>query len=387
MSEGLRGVDAPMESTDNGHLNGARMRRAGELARQSTPGLSREACRRAIERRDLSFEGAFVTAVWSTGIYCRLSCPARRPDLNRVSFFASPREAEAAGYRACLRCHPKDAPPAESRAKKILAACRHIEENPGEMPRLAQLASRVGLSPFHLQREFRRALGVTPRQYADALRVEGLKDRLRRGEAITPALYDAGYGSSSRLYENATGHLGMTPGAYRRGGEGERIRFAVVSTALGPILVAATARGLCRVGLGRTGPQLLASLRLEFPGATLEEDAQALRVWVKALVAYLDGNRPLPEIPVDIRATAFQRRVWEALRKIPYGETRSYEDIARRIGQPTAVRAVAQACKHNPLALVIPCHRVIRKNGDLGGYGGGVARKKILLRMESGAES
>ena len=382
MSEQWAGVDAMAESVENIPSAGAVMRRAGGLVKQSSPGLSREACRRAIERRDLSFEGAFVTAVWSTGIYCRLSCPARRPDLNRVSFFTSPREAEAAGYRACLRCHPKDAPPAESRAKKILAACRYIEENAGEIPRLADLAARVGLSPFHLQREFRRALGVTPRQYADALRVEGLKDRLRRGEAITPALYDAGYGSSSRLYEKAAGHLGMTPGAYQRGGKGERIGYTVVSSALGPILVAATPRGLCRVNLGRTGPQLAAGLRLEFPKAVIEEDARALRAWVKALVDYLEGERPLPEIPLAIRATAFQRRVWEALRKIPYGETRSYEDIARRIGRPKAVRAVANACAHNPVPLFVPCHRVVRKNGGLGGYGGGIARKKALLRLE-----
>ncbi len=337
---------------------------------------------KAVEERDPAFDGAFVMAVWSTGIYCRPTCPARRPDRHRVSFFTSPPEAAAAGYRACLRCHPADAVRADTPVAKILAACRSLEDREEKIPTLAELGDTVGMSPAHLQRVFKRVLGISPRQYADALRLERLKSRLQQGEKIVGAMYDAGYGSTSRLYEKAPRQLGMTPAAYRRGGQGERIRYTVVPSALGPILVAATARGLCRVGLGRTGPQLVAGLQLEFPKASVKEDTRALHAWVKALVDYLDGERPLPEIPVDVRATAFQRRVWEALRKIPYGETRSYAEIARRIGRPRAVRAVANACARNPVPLFVPCHRVVRKNGDLGGYGGGVKRKERLLAIE-----
>ncbi len=343
-----------------------------------------EACWKAVLKRDPASNGAFVYAVDSTGIYCRPTCPSRRPKRARVSFFKSPADAEAAGYRACRRCHPSDASRSDPHGAKILEACRYIEALEGRVPTLSEIGSRVGMSPHHLQRSFKRALGVTPRQYADARRVDRLKKRLQEGQGVTPALYDAGYGSSSRLYEKAPRLLGMTPAIYRKGGVGEAIRYTVPSTSLGRILMAGTERGICRVSMGETVSELTAGLREEFPKANLVRDDEGLKSWVEALLEYLNGKRPLVKIPTDIQATAFQRRVWEVLQTIPRGETRSYSEIALRIGKPSATRAVARACATNPVALVIPCHRVVRKDGSTSGYRWGEKRKRTLLKLERG---
>ncbi|MEE8557179.1 MAG: methylated-DNA--[protein]-cysteine S-methyltransferase [Myxococcota bacterium] len=266
--------------------------------------------------------------------------------------------------------------------RKILSACRYIEGCDDRIPTLSELSDRVELSPHYLHRSFKRLLGVTPRQYADARRVERLKGRLRDGGPITSSLYAVGYGSSSRLYEGAAGQLGMTPATYRRGGAGVEIRYAIVGSPLGRLLVAGTSRGVCRVSLGRTVRELSEDLQREFPNADLHRDGKAVAPWIEALVDYLRGELPPPELPVDVRATAFQRRVWEALRSIPPGQTQSYAEVARRIGQPRAVRAVASACARNPVALVIPCHRVVRKDGEPGGYRWGEDRKRALLELE-----
>jgi AraC family transcriptional regulator of adaptative response/methylated-DNA-[protein]-cysteine methyltransferase len=282
------------------------------------------------------------------------------------------------------RCRPREAGQADPGIERVRIACRYIDEQPERRPTLAELGAEVGSSPYHLQRTFKRVLGLTPRQYADARRVERLKSRLRQGDGVAGALYGAGYGSSSRLYEKAPRQLGMTPAAYRRGASGERITYTIVRAALGRLLVATTARGICRVGLAETVAELEADLRQEFPGAVLERDDAALRSRVAGLVEYLAGKGAPPELPLDVRATAFQRRVWEELQSIPCGATASYDEIARRIGRPGAARAVAQACATNPVSLVIPCHRVVRKDGRMGGYRWGVERKQALLRLEAG---
>jgi AraC family transcriptional regulator of adaptative response/methylated-DNA-[protein]-cysteine methyltransferase len=269
---------------------------------------------------------------------------------------------------------------------KVLAACRYIEECEDRIPTLAELGARVRTSPYHLQRSFKRALGITPRQYADSQRVERLRKKLQQGVDVTPALYDAGYGSSSRLYENAHRQLGMTPAIYRRGGPGEIIRYAIVRSSLGRLLVAGTDRGICRVALGDTVGELKTLLHREFSEAKLQRDDPGLHPWVQSLVDYLNGEIPLRKLPTDIQATAFQRRVWEVLQSIPRGMTQTYGEVARKLGNPKATRAVARACASNPVALVIPCHRVIAKDGQ-GGYRWGVARKRALLKMEKDARS
>ncbi len=279
-----------------------------------------------------------------------------------------------------------EAPEADPGLKRSRAACRYIDEHPGGRPSLADLGAHVGASPYHLQRTFKRALGLTPRQYADARRVERLKSRLRQGEAIAEALYGVGYGSSSRLYETARQQLGMTPARYRGGASGEQITYTIVRTDLGRLLVASTPRGICRVSLGDRLSELEQDLRGEFPGALLERDDDALRSRVAGLVEYLAGKAAPPTLPLDVRATAFQRRVWQALQLIPLGTTATYAEIAESIGSPRAVRAVARACATNPVGIVIPCHRVVRNDGSLGGYGGGVERKEALLAMESRPE-
>jgi AraC family transcriptional regulator of adaptative response/methylated-DNA-[protein]-cysteine methyltransferase len=241
----------------------------------------------------------------------------------------------------------------------------------------------MGVSPGHLQRTFKRLMGITPRQYADARRLDKLKGRLRAGHNVTRALYEAGYGSSSRLYEQAAAQLGMTPATYRRGGRGMKIGYTIVKGRLGRLLVAATERGICMVSLGDAAAQLAAALRREYPNATIHREASGVAPWAKTILKHLRGNQPRLNLPLDVEATAFQRRVWEELRRIPYGSTRSYKDVARAIGQPRAVRAVARACATNPVSLVIPCHRVVRSDGALGGYRWGLERKQALLATET----
>jgi AraC family transcriptional regulator of adaptative response/methylated-DNA-[protein]-cysteine methyltransferase len=252
---------------------------------------------------------------------------------------------------------------------------------------LARLGSRVGLSVYHLQRTFKRILGITPRQYADALRLGRWKTGLQNGQGITQALYDAGYGSSSRLYERAAGRLGMTPATYRRGGQGIRIDYTIVDCSLGRLLVAATERGICAVRLGDSDPELVRSLTNEYPNAEIQHARSRIEQWVNALLEHLDGEQPSLKLPVDVQATAFQWRVWEELRSIPCGATRSYGEIARMIGRPKAARAVARACATNPVAIVVPCHRVVREDGGLGGYRWGAKRKQALLKIETEASA
>jgi AraC family transcriptional regulator, regulatory protein of adaptative response / methylated-DNA-[protein]-cysteine methyltransferase len=328
--------------------------------------------------RDARQDGRFVFAVRTTGIYCRPSCPSRRPRRDSVEFFPNPNEAERAGYRACLRCKPTEI---SSQAQYVTRA-RQLLDNAEGIMTLAQLSKCIGLSPFHLQRLFKRATGLSPREYQAARRMTQVKTNLRQGDDVTTALYNAGFGSSSRLYEKAPQQLGMTPGEYRRGGAGATITFAIAPTPLGRLLIAATERGLCAVRFGENATELERNLRDEFHAATLHRDNAAMQKYIEPLLAAIRGETTTIDLPLDVRATAFQMKVWETLRNIPSGETRSYSDVAREIGAPTAVRAVARACASNPVALAVPCHRVVRSDGDLAGYRWGVERKKKLLERE-----
>ena len=336
----------------------------------------------AVLSKDARFDGQFVFAVSSTGVYCRPSCGSRRPRRERVSFFQLPEAAEQAGFRACLRCHPRAVAGIDPQIQMARQVCRMIEDNEGEPITLAALSERVGVSSFHLQRTFKSIMGITPRRYAEAYRVNKFKQGVRKGEAITSAIYDAGFGSSSRLYERASSKLGMTPATYGKGGRGAVINYAIVATSLGRLLVAATTKGVCSVMLGDSDASLKSDLLNEFPAAEIRNDEKLLRLSVKAIVEHLKNNSPHIDLPLDIRATAFQRQVWEQLRAIPYGQTYSYSDVAKAMGQEKAVRAVARACATNPVALVIPCHRVIREDKSLGGYRWGLERKKRLLEKE-----
>jgi AraC family transcriptional regulator, regulatory protein of adaptative response / methylated-DNA-[protein]-cysteine methyltransferase len=328
--------------------------------------------------RDARQDGRFVFAVRTTGIYCRPSCPSRRPRRDSVEFFADPQQAERAGYRACLRCKPTQI---SSQARAVMRARQLLDEAEGVMT-LAELSQRVGVSPFHLQRLFKRATGLSPREYQSARRMQHLKHGLRKGDDVTTAIYDAGFGSPSRLYEQSSQQLGMTPGNYRRGGAGATVSYALVPSALGRLIVAATPRGLCAVRFGESGAELERGLREEFHAATIVRDDAALQPYLQPLLASLRGERVTIDLPLDVRATAFQKKVWDALRRIPSGETRSYSQVAHEIGDPKAVRAVARACASNPVAIAVPCHRVVRSDGAQAGYRWGVARKKKLLEQE-----
>ena len=341
---------------------------------------------RTVLRRDARANGLFVLAVRTTGIYCTPSCAARRPLRANVAFFPTPETAEQAGFRACLRCHPRDPASRDPRHVWIRETCRRLESEPWSGRTLAVLATNAGLSTFHFQRTFKRILGISPRQYAEACRLGRLKAGLRKGENVTSALHDAGYGSASRLYENAARSLGMTPAVYGHGALGARIGFATARCALGRVLVAATEKGICAVRFAETDTVLERELRLEFPRASLAREPARLRSWIDAVVRGAAGAPSIAALPVDIRATAFQWRVFDALRKIPMGQTRSYGQLARALGAPRAARAVGRACATNPVPIVIPCHRVVRDDGDLGGYRFGVARKRALLDVE-GARS
>lgn len=329
--------------------------------------------------RNLQADGDFVYAVRSTGIFCRPSCPSRRPRRDQVEFFDSAQDAQRAGYRECRRCKPLKRNP---QMEKIEAACRYIEANLDRPLPLEEISRHAGLSPFHFQRLFKRALGVSPREYQQARRAGKFRQALQTETRITDAIYEAGYSSSSRAYENSSEFLGMTPSAFRRSGEGVRISYTIAETGLGKLLIATTARGVCLVRFGDNDPVLESELRQEFSAANLVRDDSALRAAVMQVRKLLTEPVAADSIPLDIRGTAFQQRVWRALREIPRGETRSYAEIARKIGRPKAVRAVANACASNPVAVVVPCHRVVQKNGSLAGYRWGVERKAALLRNE-----
>ena len=334
----------------------------------------------AVGERDARWDGVFVYAVASTGIYCRPTCPSRRPRREVVSFFARPDAAEAAGFRPCKRCHPRSATPAH--LDRVRRACALLARPDAGLLTLGAVAKRVGGSPHHLQRTFKSALGITPREYADACRVGCLKHGLREGHGVAAATYGAGYGSGSRVYERSSSKLGMTPAAYARGGKGENVRYTTVGSPLGRLLVAATGRGICAVKLGEADAALEQELRAEYPAARLARADARLSSWVDRLVASLAPGAPDPRLPTDVRATAFQRRVWRELQKIPRGRTRTYKEVAARIGMPSGARAVARACAANPTALVVPCHRVVRGDGTGGGYHWGTGRKRALLNAE-----
>ena len=342
----------------------------------------------AVNSRSRAADGAFVYAVTTTGVYCRPSCPSRRPRRENVQFFPLPEAAEQAGYRPCRRCHPERQQASDPASERVRQACRLIDEALAEglsgPPQLAELGAATGVSAHQLQRLFKSRLGISPREFADARRLARVKSRLRDGDDVAGALYDAGYGSSSRLYERSDAQLGMTPATYRKRGKGMAIRFAIADCPLGRVLVAASDRGICAVSLGDSDKALEAGVREEYAAASLSRDDAALGSWVKAILAYLDGKSPDLELPLDLQATAFQWRVWRELQKIPYGSTVSYTAIARRIGKPAAVRAVANACADNRAALVIPCHRVVRQDGAPGGYRWGAERKARLLAVEKG---
>jgi len=333
----------------------------------------------AVLARDAARDGSFVYAVRTTGVYCRPSCPSRRPRRENVAFFRSGAQAEQAGFRACRRCGHGAAGSASAEA--VARAAAYLEVHLDGRVTLAALARHVGLSPFHLQRTFRRALGLSPRAFQDAKRLARFKARVRQGEAVGMATYEAGYGSSRGLYESARAGLGMTPATYRRGGAGETIRYTLVATELGRLLVATTGRGVCSVCVGADDARLEAELRAEFPSAAFSRDDEHVKPWVEAVLRHVRDAGAIP--PLDLRGTAFQLRVWQALREIPAGETRSYGDVARAIGMPLASRAVARACATNRLALVVPCHRVVRGDGAPGGYRWGPSVKRKLLDREA----
>lgn len=349
-------------------------------------GAAAERAWRAVAARDASWDGRVFYAVSSTGVYCRPSCSARRPRRDRVTLFADAAAAEAAGFRACRRCRPRTTgvPPETTR---LAAARAYLTAHLDETVTLARLGRAVGASPHHLQRTFKRHFGLTPKELVLALRAERLKERLRKGDDVTTATYEAGYGAGSRVYEQSNARLGMTPGTFRRGGRGAHIRFALAASPFGRLLVAATERGICAVRLGDNDEALAAGLAADYPQATLERLAAGdpLEGWVALLVASLQGSgaaEQLAGLPLDVRASAFTWRVWRELQRIPRGATRSYGEVAAALGAPTAARAVARACATNPVALVVPCHRVVRAGGRPAGYRWGAERQRRLLASE-----
>lgn len=337
---------------------------------------------RAVAARDAKYDGSFVYAVRSTGVYCRPSCPSRRPRRERVVFFAAPEAAEREGFRPCRRCDPRNTPK-QAESRLIGQACTIIEQSSDDPIRIEAVARQLGVSPFRLQRVFRHLVGISPGSYAQSIRLRRFKKRLREGKDVTNALYEAGYGSSSRLYESSNGHLGMTPATYGRGGQGMEIGYSTASTPLGRVLVAGTVKGISAIYLGESEEDLQATLRREYPAATISKNPAQVSQWVRQLVRHLSGEQPDLDLPLDVKATAFQRRVWEALQQIPRGSTRSYSDLARAIGLPRGQRAVARACATNPAAILIPCHRIVREDGGLGGYRWGIKRKQALLNAEA----
>jgi AraC family transcriptional regulator of adaptative response/methylated-DNA-[protein]-cysteine methyltransferase len=354
---------------------------AALLQKAAAPFASHEARLAAVRRRDPAADGAFFYSVASTGVYCRPSCASRPARPENLAFHDSVADAERAGFRPCKRCRPNEPPRTERQAAAVARACRLIEAAE-TMPSLGELAAEVGISRFHFHRLFKEVTGLTPKGYAAAQQMRRAKAELDAGESVTSAIYGAGYGSPSRFYERAADRLGMKPSTFQKGGVGTRIRWTVEPCSLGLVLIAATERGICAIQFGETEGALASELARRFPAATLERADAGFSDWVQATVAYIDAPRPGFDLPLDIAGTAFQERVWQALRQIPLGRTASYGEIAGRIGSPRAVRAVARACGANPAAVAIPCHRVVAADGKLSGYRWGTERKRKLLERE-----
>ena len=341
---------------------------------------------RAVESRDARYDGHFVYAVRSTRIYCRPSCPSRRPLRENVSFFNRADDAEEAGFRACRRCDPRADAGESAGAQAIGRARDFLDANTERTVSLAELAAHAGVSASHLQRSFKRIVGLSPKEYQDAHRVQSFKSRLRAGDTVSRATYEAGFGSSSRVYERTDELLGMTPASYRRGGLGVRIQYTIADAPIGRVLVGTTDRGVCAVELGATNADVERALHADFPNATIERSDDVHATWVKAVLDRIRDPHHTRgrDVPLDVDGTAFQWLVWKTLQEIPSGERRTYREVAAAIGRPTATRAVARACATNRVAIVIPCHRVVREGGELAGYKWGIARKRKLLDEEAG---
>jgi AraC family transcriptional regulator, regulatory protein of adaptative response / methylated-DNA-[protein]-cysteine methyltransferase len=337
---------------------------------------------RATLSRDARADGTFVLAVRSTHIYCRPSCPARRPLRRNVIFFRTREEAERQGFRPCRRCRPNEI---AGPIALVQRASQELLQSGDESVRFAALASKLGTTPATLRRAFLKVTGLRPRDLAQALRLARFKQLLRDGKPIADALYETGYGSTSRVYERSNAQLGMTPATYQKGGKGMKIGYSIAMSSLGKVLVAATERGVSAVYLGDGEPKLVQELREEYPRAEVFPATDSFQRWVKEIVARVEGNPPRFELPLDLQATAFQRRVWQELQRIPRGATRTYTQVAGALGDPKAVRAVARACATNPVSIVVPCHRVIRGDGSLAGYRWGLSRKQQLLARERDA--
>ncbi|MDE3152204.1 MAG: bifunctional DNA-binding transcriptional regulator/O6-methylguanine-DNA methyltransferase Ada [Gemmatimonadota bacterium] len=350
---------------------------AAPLGRLPAP----ETAWRAVRDRDPRFDGRFVYGVSSTGVFCRPSCASRRPRRDRVRFFADASAAREAGFRACKRCHPESG--AQSRRDAaVSAAVEYLQANAERAVTLVALAAHVGLSPYHLQRAFTAAVGVSPAAYRDALRHRRFVERLRAGDTVSRATYEAGFGSSSRVYGRPEVRSALTPAAFRQRAQGRRIQFVTAAVPLGRLLVAFTDDGVCAVELGDDDATLERRLRAHFANAEIAHAAGGANAWVRAIAQQSGGRAPGTVVPLDVQGTAFQWKVWRALQRIPLGETRTYADVAADIGKPSAVRAVASACARNPVALAVPCHRVVRSDGGLGGYRWGTERKRRLLDAE-----
>jgi AraC family transcriptional regulator of adaptative response/methylated-DNA-[protein]-cysteine methyltransferase len=345
---------------------------------------SETSMRRAIARRDAAFDGRFVYGVITTGVYCRPSCAARAAKPQNIRLFADPAAAEAAGLRACKRCKPLAT--RDANTQLMLGIARYIEKNTDEPLSLDHLAQQAQLSPTYFQRTFKAVLGVSPKAYQDALRFRRLKGSLKAGKSVLDSIADAGFQSTSRVYGHATRNLGMTPSAYRAGGAGETIAYALRDTAMGALLMAATDRGVCFAQFGSTGAALIGQLHAEFPGASIVASnmtsSPELDAWIRSFEAHIGGTAPRPDLPLDLRGTAFQIRVWKFLLGVREGDVTSYAEVATGVGSPKAVRAAASACAANRIAVLVPCHRVLRSDGGLGGYRWGLDRKRALIDQE-----
>jgi AraC family transcriptional regulator of adaptative response/methylated-DNA-[protein]-cysteine methyltransferase len=337
---------------------------------------------RAMRENDVRFDGVFFVGVKTTGIYCRPTCRARLPKRENVEFYMDRATAVRSGFRACKRCKPELDTAVNPKIDTVIKACYLIERGVGESVSLQALGDALSVSPTYLQKVFKEIVGISPKQYADEIRMQNFKTNVKRGEDVSGAMYEAGFGSSRGLYEKASEKLGMTPATYKKGGQGMRINFTIIDSKLGRLLIGATEKGICSVAFGDDDKQLADNLFREYPNAEFNLADDKFKNYARAILLHLDGDQKTLDLPLDLRATAFQMRVWATLRQIPYGETRSYSDIAAEMGNKNAVRAVARACATNPVALVTPCHRVIGSDGSLSGYRWGIERKRSLLEAE-----